>query len=163
MVKFGPKPNTAASRRNRRADSAWKVPIHRPRGSAPSSAATRARISPAALLVNVTAKMRDGATPRSRMRCAIRAVSTRVLPEPAPASTRSGPPGWRTAASCWGLSARLTDGSTGGDHGELEHKLGALGPRPARRLPVDQAAAVLLLDDAPREREADAPPSRFGP
>ena len=33
---------------------------------------------------------------------------------------------------------------------------------PARRLPVDQAAAVLLLDDAPREREADAPPSRFG-
>src|SRR3989454_9947880 len=25
-----------------------------------------------------------------------------------PASTRSGPPGWRTAASCWGLSARVT-------------------------------------------------------
>src|SRR5437870_7881506 len=74
MVKLGPKPSRAASRRNRRADNAWKVPIHRPRGSAPSSRATRARISPAALFVNVTAKMRDGATPRSRMRCAIRAV-----------------------------------------------------------------------------------------
>src|SRR3989442_4679399 len=107
MVKWDPKRRGAASRRGRRAESAWKVPIHNPRGSAPSSAATRARISPAALLVKVTAKIRCGSTPRSRIRWATRAVRTRVFPEPAPASTSSGPPGYRTAASCWGFRARV--------------------------------------------------------
>jgi hypothetical protein len=35
----------------------WKVPIHMPAGSSPSKCATRERISPAALLVNVTARI----------------------------------------------------------------------------------------------------------
>ena len=51
----------------------------------------RSRISPAALFVNVTARMRVGSTPWCSMRRAMRVVSTRVLPEPAPASTSSGP------------------------------------------------------------------------
>jgi hypothetical protein len=46
-----------------RAPIEWKVPIHIPAGSSPSKRATRARISPAALFVNVTARMLAGATP----------------------------------------------------------------------------------------------------
>jgi len=68
MVKFGPNPKAAASRRSSRAESEWKVPIHSPFGFAPSSVATRERISPAALFVNVTAKIRWGATPCSWIR-----------------------------------------------------------------------------------------------
>jgi hypothetical protein len=39
-----------------------------------------------------------------RMRWAMRWVSTRVLPEPAPATTSSGPSSWTTASSWTGLS-----------------------------------------------------------
>ena len=46
---------------------------------------------------------RDGCTPSS-IRWAMRWVSTRVLPEPAPATTSSGPPRWTTASSWSGLS-----------------------------------------------------------
>jgi len=64
----------------------------------------RVRISPAALLVKVTAKIRCAATPCCVIRCAIRAVSTRVLPDPAPASTSNGPAGYSTASRWAGLS-----------------------------------------------------------
>jgi nitrogen regulatory protein PII len=50
----------------------------------------RSRISPAALLVKVTARMRSGQVPR-RKSSAMRKVMTRVLPEPAPARMSSGP------------------------------------------------------------------------
>ena len=56
----------------------------------PTSLSTRSRISPAALLVKVIARIFQGATPCS-IRYATRCVSTRVLPEPAPAKIRSGP------------------------------------------------------------------------
>ena len=49
------------------------------------AAATRSRISPAALLVNVIARISNGDAPSSATRYARRCVSTRVLPEPAPA------------------------------------------------------------------------------
>src|SRR5215207_7613478 len=65
---------------------------------------TRSRISPAALLVNVTARMFQGATPASSIRWAIRRVSTRVLPEPGPASTNTGPLTVVTALICSWLS-----------------------------------------------------------
>jgi hypothetical protein len=52
--------------------------------------ATRARISPAALFVKVSARIALAGTPRSRSR-AIRWVMTRVLPEPAPARTTADP------------------------------------------------------------------------
>jgi len=66
----------------------------------------RRRISSAALLVKVTARMSEGGMPRS-MRRAIRWVTTRVLPEPAPARTRRGPSTWATASCCWGLSSAI--------------------------------------------------------
>ena len=52
---------------------------------------TRLRISSAALLVKVMARMAKGDSPFSRTNQAILCVRTRVLPEPAPATTSSGP------------------------------------------------------------------------
>ena len=67
----------------------------------PSSSSTRSRISCAALLVNVIARISPGrATPVCTSQ-ATRCVSTRVLPDPAPASTSSGPSPCVTAAR-WG-------------------------------------------------------------
>ena len=51
----------------------------------------RWRISLAALFVNVTHRMLPGMIPRSFTRYANRPDSARVLPEPAPATTRTGP------------------------------------------------------------------------
>ncbi len=59
--------------------------------SSPIILAMRVFISRAALLVKVTARICEGqARPVARM-WAMRVVSTRVLPVPAPASTSSGP------------------------------------------------------------------------
>ena len=66
----------------------WKVPIHMPRLPLRSCRSARARISPAALLVNVTARIPCAGTPSTSFSQAMRWVRTRVLPEPAPASTR---------------------------------------------------------------------------
>ena len=74
-----------------RAPIAWKVPTHMPAGSVPSRRPMRSRISPAALLVNVTARIARGSTPSTSISRAMRVVSTRVFPEPAPASTSIGP------------------------------------------------------------------------
>src|SRR5579872_1305436 len=71
--------------------------------SEPSSDSTRARISSAALLVNVTASTSFGFAWPSPTRYAMRLVITRVLPEPAPARISSGPLRWRTASRCSGL------------------------------------------------------------
>ena len=58
---------------------------------------------------------RPARTPRSRWRWRRRSVSTRVLPEPAGAITRAGPPTWATAASWSGArsaSGRRRGGTT---------------------------------------------------
>lgn len=55
-----------------------------------NNSSVRCCISRAALLVKVTARILSGETP-CRIKCAIRNVITRVLPLPAPASTRTGP------------------------------------------------------------------------
>jgi hypothetical protein len=73
-----------------RTPTEWKVPIHIPAGSRPSAFRTRSRISPAALLVKVSARIPAGSTPCSSTSQAMRVVSTRVFPDPAPASTSSG-------------------------------------------------------------------------
>src|SRR4051812_29760224 len=65
----------------------------------------RERISPAALLVKVTAKMRYGGTPEAS-RLAMRYTMVRVFPLPAPANTRSGASVWVTA-SLWGSLSSL--------------------------------------------------------
>src|SRR3989339_1384329 len=59
----------------------------------------RSRISVAALLVNVMAKIFLAATP-DWIKRPILWVMTRVLPDPAPASTRQGPC-MKFTASCW--------------------------------------------------------------
>src|SRR5215470_10167423 len=79
----------------------WKVATFSSDAHGPSNAASRSRISRAALLVKVTARIRQGATRRARTRWATLRVMTRVFPEPAPARTRSGPTPWSTA-SRWG-------------------------------------------------------------
>ena len=69
----------------------WKVDTHTPSAPSPTMASTRLRISPAALLVKVIARIFHGDTPHSSIKYAILCTSTLVLPEPAPASTSSGP------------------------------------------------------------------------
>ena len=64
----------------------------------------RSRSSPAARFVNVTARIRHGATCLTPTRYAIRCASTRVLPEPAPARISTGPSVVVTARACSGFS-----------------------------------------------------------
>src|SRR5580698_10985978 len=75
-----------------------------PSTTPPTMSPTRVFISRAALLVKVTAKISPGrARPVARM-WAMRTVSTRVLPVPAPARTSTGPSSVSTASRCSGLS-----------------------------------------------------------
>src|SRR5690606_17036481 len=113
----------------------------------------RSRISPAALLVKVTAKIRSAGTPSASISRAIRAVSTRVLPEPAPASTSIGPWTCSTARRCAGLSGVAVSTCTSG-LGKREfdqERCAALG------VLEGQVSAMRVLDDALREREPDPP------
>src|SRR5580765_5880485 len=91
----------------------WNVRIQIARATGPSMRSRRSRISPAALFVNVIARISFGFTPQAAIRCATRYVSTRVLPEPAPAITSSGPSVVRTA-SRWASfrSARYWSGAS---------------------------------------------------
>ncbi len=57
----------------------------------------RLRISAAALLVKVTARMLFGEAPSTWISHATRCTNTRVLPLPAPASTSAAPSGEATA------------------------------------------------------------------
>ena len=96
-----------------RAQAEWNVITHIAREIPPISAETRSRISFAALLVNVIARISLGCARPLASSQAIRWVSTRVLPEPAPASTSSGPSPWVTASRCAGFrpSSRWSAGS----------------------------------------------------
>jgi hypothetical protein len=85
----------------------WKVaaltPSRPPAGT--PRAWSRPAISRAALSVKVTARICDGDAAPARTWLAIRSVTTRVLPVPGPASTRSGP---RTSSTArrWAGSRR---------------------------------------------------------
>ena len=72
MVKLRVKPSRSASARRMRTHMLWKVDTHMPRERGPTSAPRRSRISAAALLVNVMARISHGAAPKSSMRCAMR-------------------------------------------------------------------------------------------
>src|SRR5438105_2607327 len=90
--------------RRMRTHAEWNVAMSGARIPAgASSASTRRAISPAALLVKVTARTWRGCTPRTPSRWAMRCAMTRVLPLPAPASTSSGPSPARTASRGGGL------------------------------------------------------------
>ena len=62
------KPSRFASRRRIRTQAEWNVITHMARDRGPVSAATRDAISPAALFVNVIARISGGATCRSASR-----------------------------------------------------------------------------------------------
>src|SRR5690349_2743227 len=81
----------------------WKVPTHIPRVLIGNIAETRASISRAALLVKVTARMPCGPICPVWISQAMRVVSTRVLPLPAPARMRADSWGSVTASRCCGL------------------------------------------------------------
>src|SRR5215213_1988477 len=98
-----------------RTQAEWNVDTHIFRATGPTRAATRPFISSAALLVNVMARISKGDTPWSLISHATLDVSTRVLPDPAPATISSGPPGWVTASRWTGLRlARRSGGGIGG-------------------------------------------------
>ena len=95
--------------RRKRLHRPWKVPIHMPRTGSGSMAVSRVSISLAALLVKVTAISPPGPTWPVASSQAMRVVSTRVLPEPAPARISAGTAGRVTAASCSGFSPLSSD------------------------------------------------------
>ena len=87
------------------------MPSQRPALIPPISASTRSRISFAARLVKVTARIWLGQARFIASRSASLAVSTRVLPVPAPESTSSGPSSVSTASRCGGFSPASQGGS----------------------------------------------------
>ncbi len=105
MVKSLLSPAISAWRRSILAPIEWKVPSHcMPSTTPPMRSPTRVFISRAALLVKVTARICQGLARPVPSRWAMRVVSTRVLPVPAPASTSTGPSVASTASRCSGFS-----------------------------------------------------------
>src|SRR5437588_6650116 len=95
-----------------RTHAEWKVETHIFWATGPTRAATRDFISSAALLVKVMARTSKGEMPCSLISQAMRWVRTRVLPDPAPAMIRSGPPGWVTASRWTGLRSSSSGATT---------------------------------------------------
>ena len=113
----------------------WNVDTHIRCAWSPTRPATRSRISAAALLVKVIAKIWLGSTPRAPIRYAILRVSTDVFPEPAPATINSGEPMCSTAWRCCGLSPSSSDS---------ESKLGSKPPpKPPPKLAAPLGALLL--------------------
>src|SRR5437764_10896093 len=97
-----------------RTQAAWNVAMTgAPMPAGSSSSSTRRAISPAALFVKVTARTCFGGTPRTPRSQAIRWAMTRVLPLPAPASTRRGPSPAVTASRCGGFRSTRSAARSG--------------------------------------------------
>ena len=107
-------PRRSMSLRSIERQSEWKVPIVTwSEAAGPRSAVIRSRSSRAALFVKVSASTRDGGTRSVWIRWAIRAVSTRVLPEPGPAARRTVPFVRSTAYSCcWFIPRSRSSGES---------------------------------------------------
>src|SRR5439155_19578411 len=124
---------------------ACSVRRHVVRAVAPRRLSSRERISPPALFVNVIARISFGLTPQAAIRCATRCVRTRVLPEPAPAITSSGPSVCRTASRWAGFRpARYRSGEAA-----------AIASMLAGYLAADQSRARQLGEPAAVERDTD--------
>ena len=128
---------------------------HAARGG-PSSSSTRSRISCAALLVKVMARISPA---RARPVCtsqAMRWVSTRVLPEPAPARMSSGPSPWRHRLAL-GLVEPLEEGVEAVVGGGVGHDTLSIRPRAATHpLSARQPAGAAVW-------RAAKPPRGHGP
>ncbi len=90
-----------------RTQAEWKVDTHMRWATGPISPVRRSRISAAALLVNVMARIWLGQAPNWVRIQAMRRVSTRVLPEPAPAPMSSACPRYCTASACCGFRSPM--------------------------------------------------------
>ena len=121
------------------------------RAAAAEQRSTRSRISPAALFVNVIARISLGHAARA-IRCATRWVSTRVLPEPAPATMSSGPCRAGTASRC-GL-VQVGEVALGGRDARWPSYRRA----PERRLPADGELDVRRRLRARRDAPHVRPP-----
>ena len=116
------------------------------------SARRRPASSPAARRVKVMTSTWLGSADPSRMRRAMRRVSTRVLPEPAGATTQSGAPSESTAVRCSGSrSSRSGSGATRHTVDERDPALRRSLRSPACRIP---GAA-----EQPREDRGRQPPA----
>ncbi len=120
----------------------WKVPTQRLAAGMPSRCSMRARISPAALLVKVTASTPHGDTPSTWTSQAMRCTSTRVLPLPAPASTSTGASAGAVTASRWASfrGSRIGVMSMAA-HCTRARPLAAAHPR--RRCPINRKSAPI--------------------
>ena len=91
------------SRLRMRTHAEWNVDTHMRWATGPIRPSRRSRISAAALLVKVMARIWLGHAPNCVRIHAMRRVSTRVLPDPAPAPISSAGPRYCTASACCGL------------------------------------------------------------
>ena len=97
ILKLAGTPTRRPSSRSQLRAIEWKVPTA---GAADSTRSSmRWRISPAARSVNVMTRIDAGATPDATRR-RNRSAMTAVLPVPAPATTRTGPPPRAAARRC---------------------------------------------------------------
>ena len=125
-----------------RRQAEWNVETHILSAVGPTRSATRLRISSAALLVNVMARIPHGGASPVAMRWAMRRVSTLVLPDPAPAMISSGPPRCSTAAR-WGMVRSSSSAA-----GRPENAPDAVAVRRRRRRP-SSAPSVVVPPAAP--------------
>src|SRR5688500_13576285 len=94
------RPSSSANSRNTSSPNPWKVLIAASFNPSGVLRSTRSCIPAAAFSVKVTARIWCGLAAPDAMRCTTRAVSTCVLPVPAPATMRSGPAPCSTARRC---------------------------------------------------------------
>src|SRR4029453_8580918 len=87
-----------------RTQAEWKVETHINLARLPIKSITRPRISAAALLVKVMARIDPGCTLRGRTKKQLGRETTGVLPDPAPATTSTGLPSCSTASRCGGFN-----------------------------------------------------------
>src|ERR1035437_2563534 len=92
-----------------RTPAEWKVETHIRFPRSPTDSTTRRRISSAALLVKVMARICQGAASPLAIRWAMRRVSTLVFPDPAPATINSGAES-NPSPKRQGRSSHLSDG-----------------------------------------------------
>src|SRR5438552_11388458 len=135
MTKWRSIPSALPSRRRMRTAMAWKVPIQMAPAVRFRRCSTRPRISRAALLVNVTARISPGSARPCWMSQAIRWVKTRVLPLPAPAKINSGPSSAVTAARCGGFSPASKSTARSAAAGVVDAKAKASLPGAVTRKP----------------------------
>src|SRR6202011_1826894 len=148
MTKWRSMPSALPSRRRMRTPMAWNVPIQIPPAVRFRRFSTRLRISRAALFVKVTARISPGSARPCWINQAMRWVSTRVLPLPAPAKINSGPSSAVTAARCGGFSParRSIARSAAGEEDRVNTDASLVAPAAAAHPPGGHLIPVVVVD-----------------